>query len=125
MHNYVRQPAQYIITKRVAPLRLAAILLLALSLSACGSATPQPPTPTAPAATPTRAVPTATPRPATPTQFPTSTPTRIPLPTVRGTQAPISQLVSVGKYKLFLSCAGTGSPTVVMDAGLNANSTAW
>ncbi len=35
------------------------------------------------------------------------------------------QLVDVGGFRLHLDCRGTGSPTVVIDAGLGAWSTPW
>ena len=33
--------------------------------------------------------------------------------------------VDVGGFQLFLHCTGSGSPTIVMDSGLAADSTAW
>lgn len=38
---------------------------------------------------------------------------------------PPGQLVDVGGYKLHIQCQGTGSPTVVMDAGLGDPSLMW
>jgi pimeloyl-ACP methyl ester carboxylesterase len=38
---------------------------------------------------------------------------------------PPGRLVDVGGYRLHLNCTGTGSPTVVIDAGLGDWSTAW
>jgi pimeloyl-ACP methyl ester carboxylesterase len=38
---------------------------------------------------------------------------------------PPGQLVDVGGYRLHISCTGTGSPTVVIDAGLGDWSTSW
>ena len=38
---------------------------------------------------------------------------------------PPGQLVDVGGYKLHIACQGTGSPTVVMDAGLGDFSLIW
>jgi pimeloyl-ACP methyl ester carboxylesterase len=38
---------------------------------------------------------------------------------------PIGQLVDVGGYKLHLYCQGTGSPTVVMDAGTGSTGLYW
>jgi len=35
------------------------------------------------------------------------------------------QLVDVGGYKLHLNCQGSGSPTVILDAGLNDFSLSW
>ena len=84
------------------------------ALSPAASTLPPTATPFVPTATPT---PTALP--------PTATATRIALPTITGTQAPIARLVSAGKYRLYLVCSGTGSPAVVMDAGLGAGSSEW
>ena len=33
--------------------------------------------------------------------------------------------VDVGGYSLFLNCKGTGSPTVILDSGLDSDSNAW
>jgi pimeloyl-ACP methyl ester carboxylesterase len=38
---------------------------------------------------------------------------------------PPGQLVDVGGYRLHINCTGTGSPTVVIDAGLGDWSTTW
>jgi pimeloyl-ACP methyl ester carboxylesterase len=38
---------------------------------------------------------------------------------------PPGQLVDVGGYRLHINCAGSGSPTVVIDAGLGDWSTTW
>jgi pimeloyl-ACP methyl ester carboxylesterase len=38
---------------------------------------------------------------------------------------PPGQLVDVGGYRLHINCTGTGSPTVVIDAGLGDWSTSW
>ena len=38
---------------------------------------------------------------------------------------PPGQLVDVGGYRLHIRCTGTGSPTVVIDAGLGDWSTSW
>ena len=35
------------------------------------------------------------------------------------------QLVDVGDHRLYLHCSGSGSPTVVLEAGLGENSSAW
>ena len=35
------------------------------------------------------------------------------------------QLVDVGGYRLHIQCVGTGSPTVVLDAGLGGSSLDW
>src|SRR5688500_4633460 len=38
---------------------------------------------------------------------------------------PPGQVVDVGGYRLHLHCVGTGSPTVVLDAGLGGSSLDW
>ena len=38
---------------------------------------------------------------------------------------PPGQMVDVGGYRLHIDCTGTGSPTVVIEAGLGDWSTAW
>ncbi len=38
---------------------------------------------------------------------------------------PPGQMVDVGGYRLHINCSGTGSPTVVIDAGLSDWSTSW
>src|SRR5689334_19449693 len=35
------------------------------------------------------------------------------------------QLVDVGGYRLHIQCVGTGSPTVILDAGLGGTSLDW
>jgi len=65
---------------------------------------------------------------ASPTATATATATRTPAPTPRTPQptaAPIAKLVSVGNYKLYIECTGTGNPTVVLDSGLSATSRSW
>ena len=41
------------------------------------------------------------------------------------TYPPTGQLVDVGGYRLHINCTGTGSPTVVIEAGLGDWSTSW
>src|SRR5690349_6591887 len=38
---------------------------------------------------------------------------------------PAGQMVDVGGYRLHIQCVGTGSPTVVLDAGLGGSSLDW
>ena len=38
---------------------------------------------------------------------------------------PLGQMVDVGGYRLHINCTGTGSPTVVIDAGLGGWSLTW
>jgi pimeloyl-ACP methyl ester carboxylesterase len=45
--------------------------------------------------------------------------------TLKAKYPPIGQLVDVGGYKLHLYCQGTGSPTVVMDAGAGSTGLYW
>src|SRR3712207_4688249 len=45
--------------------------------------------------------------------------------TLRASHPPIGQMVDVGGYRLHLSCAGVGSPTVVLDAGAGDSGLAW
>lgn len=109
----------------IAIILLAALAGCALSDLAAPSPTAIPQataTPLPPTVTPTRAAPTAT-SPAR--SQPVATASRVALPAITGTQAPIARLVSVGKYRLYLACTGTGYPTVVMDSGLGAGSSQW
>lgn len=41
------------------------------------------------------------------------------------TYPPPGQLVDIGGYHLHINCTGTGSPTVIIDAGLGDGSTMW
>lgn len=45
--------------------------------------------------------------------------------TLKAKYPPIGQMVDVGGYKLHLFCQGTGSPTVVMDAGAGSTGLYW
>src|ERR671934_2502158 len=38
---------------------------------------------------------------------------------------PLGQLVDIGGFRLHIQCVGTGSPTVVLDAGLSGSSLDW
>src|SRR5687768_4520124 len=63
--------------------------------------------------------PAATAPPLTATQPPA---TPVPSPTAR----PVTNgNVNVGGYSLYLHCKGTGSPTVILDSGLDSDSNAW
>lgn len=76
------------------------ILILAFLVAACSA-----PSATAPSPTDTQ-----------------SPPTLVPSPTAR----PVTNgKVDVGGYSLFLNCKGTGSPTVILDSGLDSDSNAW
>lgn len=81
--------------------RLALFLTVILLLAACGT----------PAASP---APTVAPPPA-----PTATPTPAPRPTLPG------EKFDVGGYRLYLDCKGEGSPTVILESGLEGDVTTW
>ncbi len=38
---------------------------------------------------------------------------------------PLDQLVDVGGYRLYIKCIGSGSPTVILEAGLGGDSSGW
>jgi hypothetical protein len=42
-----------------------------------------------------------------------------------GALKPAANRVDVGSYHLFLQCLGTGSPTVLLEAGLDEPAEAW
>ena len=50
---------------------------------------------------------------------PPKLPTLVPIPTLPGSN------VDVGGYSLYLYCTGAGSPTVILEAGLEGNSSSW
>jgi pimeloyl-ACP methyl ester carboxylesterase len=54
------------------------------------------------------------------TRFPPPTPQPVP-PTLAEPPAPTGQLIDVGGYRLHLECAGSGSPTVVIEPGNTAS----
>lgn len=110
--------------------RLLVALLLVLA-AGCGeerSSSPgsaaevvQTPIGSAPAVAPTQL-------PATPTSAPPS-PIIVPTPAAETATAAAATangtLVDIGGYRLYLRCTGAGSPTVVLDAGLNETSASW
>ena len=61
----------------------------------------------------------ATPTSAPPTTAPTASPTPAPRPTLPGDK------IDVGGYNLYLDCKGTGSPTVILEAGLEGDVVTW
>ena len=65
--------------------------------------------------------------PVSPTLAPTSLPTVTPTssPTVAPRPTPPGQMVDVGGYQLYLYCMGTGSPTVILEAGLEGDHVTW
>src|SRR5512138_58147 len=96
---------------------IAGLLLMALGVSACGSA-PATPTP-APTLVPTRALPTSTPAPTnTPTPVPTSTPTAVPTPAnpVPGLLTAFKGLGGVKTFRAKIST--TGLPGGTQDSDL-------
>jgi pimeloyl-ACP methyl ester carboxylesterase len=84
------------------PARLAFFLALYLLLAGCRTP-PASPAPT-----------TVSPAPA-----PTATLTPAPRPTLPGDK------IDVGGYRLYLDCKGEGSPTVILEAGLEGDVTTW
>ena len=94
-------------------------LLFSMLLAACAAGPSGPATPQAALATPLPSTPQRTPQP---TLIPTAaaSPATAPAPTPT-----VSQLVDVGGHKLFVECQGSGSPTVVLDAGLGVVSRTW
>lgn len=56
---------------------------------------------------------------APPTPLPTASPTPAPRPTLPGDK------IDVGGYNLYLDCKGTGSPTVILEAGLEGDVVTW
>lgn len=100
------------------------LLLLTLTfapavLGACDT-TPVTPTP----------VPTGTTAPPTVTIYtpPSATP-QVPTPTLIAEATPTNQidppLVDAGGHELWIECQGTGSPTVILEAGLGVTSFTW
>jgi pimeloyl-ACP methyl ester carboxylesterase len=81
----------------------SALLVLALLMTGCASSVASPLPPSVPAVT---AVPSETSTPA-------------PRPT------PPGEKIDVGGYRLYLDCKGEGSPTVILESGLEADATTW
>jgi pimeloyl-ACP methyl ester carboxylesterase len=52
-------------------------------------------------------------------------PTQAASPTVAPRPTPPGQMVDVGGYQLYLYCTGTGSPTVILEAGLEGDDISW
>lgn len=75
--------------------------LLALALAGCGAPPPSP----------------------TPTMAPTAPPTPAPTPAPEAIADGVRY--DIGGRRMFLSCAGSGSPTVLLEAGLAADHTGW
>ncbi len=86
---------------RLTPARLALFLTLCLLLAGCGT-------------------PAASPAPATaPPPSAATTLTPAPRPTLPGDK------IDIGGYRLYLDCKGEGSPTVLLEAGLEGDVTTW
>lgn len=81
--------------------RVIQLLLLSVSIVGCASST---------TVTPTKAPPTVT---------PTASFTPAPRPTLPGDK------IDVGGYNLYLDCKGTGSPTVILESGLEGDVVTW
>jgi pimeloyl-ACP methyl ester carboxylesterase len=81
--------------------RVILLLLLSISIVGCASST---------TVTPTKAPPTVT---------PTASFTPAPRPTLPGDK------IDVGGYNLYLDCKGTGSPTVILESGLEGDVVTW
>ena len=97
--------------KRATQATIAIVMIALILVAGCGKADP-----------------TATPVPPTDTPLPpTATPVLpIDTPGVEGTAQPnIKGRVDVGGYHLFINCIGTGSPTVIMEAGWNDVGDTW
>ena len=52
-------------------------------------------------------------------------PIQTPSPTAAPRPTPPGQMVDVGGYQLYLYCTGTGSPTVILEAGLEGDDISW
>lgn len=66
---------------------------------------------------------TARPTELTANALPTNAPT--PSLTVSPRPTPPGEMVDVGGYQLYLYCTGTGSPTVILEAGLEGDVVTW
>jgi hypothetical protein len=98
------------------------MLCLLISLIACGSALPtSPQNVTDPTSLPLP--PTASPHSAASPHVQVTP--KLPTPTPLVYKEPFNAKVDVGGYKLSIKCVGDGSPTVVLDAGLNATGDTW
>ena len=45
--------------------------------------------------------------------------------TGRTSQTAAGQMIDVGGHRLYIECTGSGSPTVILQAGLGASSSSW
>ena len=52
-------------------------------------------------------------------------PTLVPSPTAVPRPTPPGDMVDVGGFQLYLYCTGTGSPTVILEAGLEGDVVTW
>jgi pimeloyl-ACP methyl ester carboxylesterase len=84
-------------------IRIFLFLLIGAIFTGCAAPTTTPVSPTKP-----------------PSNFtPPELPTLVPIPTLPG------NMVDVGGYSLYLYCIGTGSPTVILEAGLEGDHGSW
>jgi pimeloyl-ACP methyl ester carboxylesterase len=101
---------------------IAAGLIVLLLVVGCGqavpSATPVPPGDTPALPTPSLIPPTATAAPPTDTPVPTPSSPPQPLPELK-------EMIDVGGYQLYIHCTGTGTPTVIMEAGYGDVGQTW
>ncbi|MGI9083837.1 MAG: alpha/beta fold hydrolase [Aeromicrobium sp.] len=47
------------------------------------------------------------------------------VPETAGADQPLDKMVAVGDHKLYLTCEGSGSPTVILEAGLTGDHRTW
>ncbi len=97
---------------RASPTRSPRLAALVLIVAACS--------PTAPSGSGV-----ATPPPASPATPSASTIAPSPAPSQSATDRPLSGTYPVNGDSVFLECHGTGTPTVVIEAGLGQDSAAW
>jgi pimeloyl-ACP methyl ester carboxylesterase len=98
------------------------VMTLSILILGCGQAAPIAapwlPTDTPAPPTPSPIPPTATAAPPTDTPVPTITPTPQPLPEIR-------EMIDVGGHQLYIHCTGTGTPTVILEAGYGDVGETW
>ncbi|NWJ44988.1 MAG: alpha/beta hydrolase [Chloroflexi bacterium] len=114
--------------KRILGIRLVVLgLFFSMLLAACGDPSPSAtssatttnsPTTVAATTVPVTTAPVITPSPTAPVSTTAAT-------TATPTAQDIAGLVDVGGFKLFISCTGVGSPTVILDTGAADDSSVW
>jgi formylglycine-generating enzyme required for sulfatase activity len=148
-----RKPFPFLVVGMVLGILVALAVSFVLLLAGCGStATPSPAatsTPIAPTvnriaseatstprlSTVTPVPPTSTDTPNPPMETPTPPPTAMSTPTATVTPTPTATQqdapsefegkVDVGGYEMYLHCIGTGTPTVILDAGYDDVAGTW